>query len=188
MSKASQIIVLCEDKLQDVFVRRFLKHGWGKGPRDVRVVRCPQSGSGEKHVRDKYPDQLRAYRTRSARAGTILIAVIDADDGTVQDHHQELDRACGCAQPRIDARKDNEAVVHVIPRWHIETWLAYLDDVSVTEDRQYKPKYAFRGCESKCHPLVDKLAAACKSGTLLEDIPESLIKACKEFERIKALL
>lgn len=189
MNKASQIIVLCEDKLQDVFVRRFLKQGWGKTNRDVRVVPYPQGGSGgagEKHVRNKYPSQLRACRFR--RATTILIAVIDADAGTVQEHQAELDRACMRSRPTVEVRRTNEAVVHAIPKWHIETWLAYLDTGTVEENRQYKPDYAFRRCESDCHPLVDKLAMACKSRNRLTDMPDSLIQACAEFERIRGLL
>jgi len=49
MSKASQIIVLCEDKAHEVFVKRFLKKGWGVKPRAIR--KPPYSsgkGSGKK--------------------------------------------------------------------------------------------------------------------------------------------
>ena len=159
MSKASQIILLCEDRLQEAFACRFLKQGWRIESRDVRVVRYPHgSGAGEKHVRDRYASELKAYRARSAKATTILIVVIDADDKTVRAHYQELDHACSCAQPAVIVRQTGEAVVHVIPRWHIETWLAYLDGIRVSEDLQYKPEYSFRGRESDCHPLVDLLA------------------------------
>jgi hypothetical protein len=189
MSRASDIIVLCEDHLQEVFVRRFLKRGWRIKQPPIRVVLYPHGGSGgagEQHVRDNYPNQLKACRTR--HAGTILIVVMDADAGTVQEHHRELDRACGCAQPPVNPRQANEAVVHVIPKWHIETWLAYLDDVSVSEDCQYRSDYGFRGCESKCHQFVDRLATACKNGEQLANMPNSLIGACSEFERIRGLL
>ena len=107
---------------------------------------------------------------------------------TVQAHHNELEEACQQAQPAVNARQASEAVIHVIPKWHIETWLAYLDGVSVSEDQQYKSNYAFRGCESNCHPLVDKLAAACKNGQRLTNPPSSLVQACREFDRIRELL
>ena len=87
MSRASDIIVLCEDRLQEVFVRRFLKQGWGIKQPPIRPVPYPHGGSGgagEKHVRDNYPNQLKAYRDRSAKAKTILIVVMDADVDTVQ--------------------------------------------------------------------------------------------------------
>jgi len=189
MSKASQIIVLCEDRLQEVVVRCFLKRGWKKGPRYVRVVPYPHGGSGgsgEKHVRDSYPNQLRAYRSRLAK--TILIVVIDADAGSVQAHHQELDDACRGAQPVVAPRQDGEAIVHVIPKWHLETWLAYLDGVNVSEGERYKPMYAFKRRESDCHSLVDKLATACKNGEELSGLPNSLLLACNEFDRIRNML
>lgn len=189
MRRASEIIVLCEDHLQEVFVRRFLKRGWHIKEPPIRVIRCSRGGSGgagEKHVRDNYPKELKAFRTR--RVGTILIVVMDADAGTVSEHHRELEKTCSSTQPPICVRQPKEAVVHVISKWHIETWLAYLDGVSVTEDQQYKSNYAFRRCEAKCHPLVDKLATACKNGEQLPKMPDSLVQACKEFERIRHLL
>lgn len=189
MSRASEIIVLCEDRLQEVFVRRFLKRGWGIKEPPLRVITPPRSGSagaGEKYVRDNYASQLKACRTRHAR--TILIVGIDADRRTVSAHHRELDDACRQAQPEVTARQANEAVVHVIPKWHIETWLAYLNGERVSEDQQYKSSYAFKGCEAKCHPLIDKLAAACKNGERLADPPDSLVQACGEFDRIRGLL
>jgi len=191
MSKASQIIVLCEDRLHEVFVRRFLKRGWGIKGRDVRVIRYPNAGSGgagEKHVRDRYPYQVRAYRARASKARTMLIVVIDADAGTVQAHHLELEKACDQADPAVKARQAKEGIVHVIPKWHIETWLAYLDGVTVTEDEQYKSGYGFRHRESECHLLVDKLATACKNREELADLPSSLAHACNEFDRIRTML
>ncbi len=189
MSRASDIIVLCEDRLQEVFVRRFLKRGWGIKQPPIRLVPYPHAGSGgagEKHVRDNYPNQLKAFRTRHAR--TILIVVMDADTGTAEEHHRELERACSCVQPPVGVRQANEAVVHVIPKRHIETWLAYLDSVNVDEDCSYKSDYGFRGCEAGCHHLVDRLATACKNGEQLANMPDSLGRTCREFERIRALL
>ena len=53
MSKASQTIVLCEDKAHEMFVKRFLKI-WGVKPRAIRVPPYPHGkGSGKKHVEDK---------------------------------------------------------------------------------------------------------------------------------------
>jgi len=188
MSKASRIVVLCEDRLQEVFARRFLKHGWDIGVRDIRVVLYPHgsSGAGEKHVRDKYPSELKACRARHAT--TILIVVIDADDGTLQAHHEELNMACRQAQPAVAVRQTHEAVIHVIPKWHIETWLAYLDGINVSEDEQYKASHAFTRRESECHPLVDRLTTACRNRKPLIDPPDSLVQACTEFDRIRELL
>jgi hypothetical protein len=186
VSKASQVIVLCEDKLQEVVVYRFLKKGWGITNRQVRIIPQPHGeGSGEKHVRNLYPSELRAYRTRKAK--TILIAVIDADNGTVAEHNTELEKACHLKN--IEPRHKDDAVMHLIPRRHIETWLAYLDGQSVNEVDNYKPSYEFKHRESDCHNLVDKLARNCKNNTRIHEPPQSLNSACKEFsERVRTVL
>jgi hypothetical protein len=176
MSKASQIILLCEDKLQEVVVRRFLTKGWIVSPRTIRVIPYPKGkGSGEGHVRTRYPEELKAYRTRPAK--TILIVVIDADTETVRQHHLELGRVCESVPPR----QVDDAVLHVIPKRNIETWLAYLDGQSVVEDENYKAKYQFRGKESDCQRLVDQLSEKCKKNTPLVSPPPSLLVACEEF-------
>ena len=125
---------------------------------------------------------------RARHAGTILISVIDADDGTVQAHHEELNRACRQAQPAVGIRQADEPVIHVIPKWHIETWLAYLDGIPVSEDEQYKASHAFAKRESECHSLVDKLATKCRNNEPLANPPNSLSRACTEFDRIRELL
>ena len=69
MSKASQIIVLCEDKAHEVFVKRFLKR-WGVKPRAIRVPPYPDGkGSGKKHVEDKISLEANALRRRHASSG-----------------------------------------------------------------------------------------------------------------------
>lgn len=177
MNKASQIIILCEDKLQDVVVHRFLTKGWGVKPRIIRRVPYPSgSGSGEAHVRKRYPDELKAFRSRPA--STVLIAVIDADTKSVSQHHRELDTACS----NIPSRQEGEAIVHIIPKHHIETWLAYLDGVEVDEAQNYKQSHGFKGRESECHRLVDELAGRCKNNVPLSGFPPSLVGACKEFK------
>lgn len=189
MSKASRITVLCEDHLQKVVVWRFLTKGWAVNPRNINVVPYPHGkGSGEGHVRTRYLKELNAFRTRSASAKTILIVVIDADTGSIEQHHRELEIACQRADPAIEPRKTNEAVVHLIPKRHIETWLAYLDDKKPNEDESYKLGYEFKHKESRCHNLVDKLVHNCKHSTPLNSPPPSLKKSCDEFERIRSIL
>lgn len=184
MSSPSEIIILCEDKLQKVFVQRFLKRGWGIDNRRIRSM-TNFSGSGEYYVRRNYPYQLTAYRDRSKKARTILIVVIDADAQTVEERHRELEACCMKPATPVEIRKTHESVMHVIPKRHIETWLAYLDDVNPNEDVSYKQRYEFKHCESDCHRLVDKLADACKKKQILPNLPRSLADACREFERIR---
>ena len=184
MSRASQVVILCEDKLHDVFVRRFLKE-YGYGNRDLRVPAYPAGGgSGESFVRRTYPDELRAYRSRTARAKTILIAVIDADTSAVADRERELQRAC--EQASVRPRESGELVVHAIPKRAINTWLAHLDGKGVDETTDYtRQGYAFRKCEANVSSLVKRLHDRCSGGQLPEDAPPSLRHACDEFDRIR---
>ncbi|WP_446008306.1 hypothetical protein [Candidatus Electrothrix sp.] len=62
MSKASQIIILCEDKAHEMFATRFLKKGWGVNPRAIRVVPYPSGkGSGENFVMKKLSKEAKAW-------------------------------------------------------------------------------------------------------------------------------
>ena len=185
MSKASKYTILCEDKLQDVFVSHFLKK-CGVRHRLCVVVPYPAGGkgSGEQHVRERYAKELKAFRSRAA--STILIVVIDADNKTVQARHNELDSQATSAG--LPVRESNEQIVHVIPKRHIETWLAYLDGNNVNETDEYKPQYQFTNCESDAYPLIDKLADHCKNQDELIDAPDCLVQVCREYGRIRDAL
>ena len=184
MSKASKITILCEDKLQDVFVSRFLKK-YGVNNRVYTVIDYPEDkGSGEQHVREHYANELRAFRSRPA--STVLIVVIDADKKTIQARHDQLNSQATSAD--LPARQNHEQIVHVIPKRHIETWLAYLNGNDVNETDEYKPQYQFKNCESDAHPLIDKLADHCRNQTKLIHPPDSLVQVCREYERIRDVL
>ena len=194
MSRASEIVILCEDKLHEVVVRRFLTKGWSVSPRTIRVCPYPEGrGSGESHVRTQLAKEMKAYRAR--QAATILVAMVDADTGTVAEHQAELDAAL--TREGVAPRLPGDNVVYLVPKRSIETWLAYLDGEPVVENEpeeqksgkfRYKAKYGFRGCESKARPLVDRLAESCRKGRALAKPPDSLVVACKEFDRMRGSL
>ena len=56
MSKASQIVVLCEDKAHEIFVKRFLTRGWGVKPRAIRVVVYPNGKGSGKQQKEYYEE------------------------------------------------------------------------------------------------------------------------------------
>jgi hypothetical protein len=183
MSKASQVIVLCEDKSHEIFVYRFLTSGWNVPARTIRILPYPRGrGSGKKCVEDTIGKEAKALRARSA--STVLLVVCDADENSVKETTRILDLKI---QP---PRQDNEQIMYIIPKWHIETWVAYLDDVEVNESESRKYKNSYRKiCESKdVHKFVDDLASSCKKGEKLVSPPASLVAACFEFERIRGAL
>lgn len=122
-------MLLCEDSLHEVFVRRFLKRR-GLDTRQLRVRKSP-GGSAEQFVRKEYPIELRALRRRHAK--TVLIVVIDGDSDGVQMRRASLADACRAAD--VENRTAAEHVVVIVPTWNIETWLAYLAGESVDETR-----------------------------------------------------
>lgn len=171
-------IVLCEDLQHAAFVGRFLKlRGWHN--RQIRTRPCPAGkGSGEQWVRRELPAELRAYRSRSSRAKSCLVVVLDADQGTVDQHLRELDQACRDAGET--PRAGDERVLFVIPRRNIETWLAYLQGQAVDETSEY-PRLPF---ERECRAGVAALDDMCRRQELREPAPPSLMTACDEHRRL----
>ena len=183
MSKASQIIVLCEDKAHEVFVKRFLKKGWGVKPRAIRVLSYPNGkGSGKKHVVDNISSEAEALRKR--HASTILLVIQDADELSVDQVKSNLDAQLP------SPRDNNERIAYIIPKWHIQTWIAYLDGVNVDEANKntYKNKYGKISELKDAHPLIDSLADNCREKLQLESPPDSLVATCEEFNRIRSAL
>jgi hypothetical protein len=137
--RIANIVVLAEDQEQQNLIRRYLER-CGHNVRAVRFVSLPaktSGGSGEKYVRDNYPNEVRACRsTLGRRASALLVVMIDADSGTTG--HRAAQLASALAAAHMDARDLNEPIVVLIPKRHVETWIrASLGD-TVDEDTDYK--------------------------------------------------
>ncbi len=183
MSKASEIIVLCEDKAHEVFVKRFLKKGWSIKPRAIRVLPYPNGkGSGKNYVVDNISLEAEALRRR--HASTILLVIQDADELSVDQVKSNFDAKL------LPPRNNNEPIAYIIPKWHIQTWIAYLDGENVDEEdkRTYKNMYGKISELKDAHPFIDKLADKCRENIQLESPPDSLVATCEEFNRIRSAL
>jgi len=88
-----QIIVLCEDRQQEVFARYFLvKRGFN--PRKIRPLPLPKgTQSGEQYVRENYPKEVKAYRSQKNHLSIALVVLIDADKSTIDHRLNQLDLA-----------------------------------------------------------------------------------------------
>lgn len=172
------VVILSEDIQLECFIRRFLlKRNWNT--HQIRTETLPQGrGSGEQWVREKFLNELKAYRSRSSRAATCLIVASDADDKTVKERIQTFEKMC--AENGVDFRQQNERVAFIIPRRNIETWLAHLRGESVDEVESYS-KYQY---ESDCRDQVAKLDEMCRQQKLVPEPPPSLASACDEFKRL----
>ena len=161
-------VLLCEDQQQAVFVRRFLKK---KGRHVSRIdFADPGKGSGEQHVRGKYPKQLADARKKK-RA---LIVMIDGDNLGADKRMRQLEEEC--QKQGVAARGKKDAVAVFVPEAAIEDWMHYLD--GGTKGKLQRKR--------DCEPAVQKLSAICeKGGKLPGDFPPSLSRACNEWRQFR---
>ena len=173
--KPAQVIVLCEDKQQQAFVRRFMKP---RTNHPIRVVSAPPGkGSGEQFVREQYPKQLRALRAAAVNA--VLIVMIDGDPAAgPTERSEQLDASC--RQFDIPPQRPGEPVALLVPKRNIETWLAYLAGTTVNETDDY-PKL---DRPSDCKTHVRTLSDMCSRRRLRQPAPPSLVAACDEFRNL----
>ncbi|MGO9201394.1 MAG: hypothetical protein ACLQM8_12795 [Limisphaerales bacterium] len=174
-----EVVLLCEDRQQEVFIRRFLQKRGRERPQFRAVVSPAARGSGEQWVREHFPQELKAHRSQRARRNNWLLVAIDADARTVAERIQQLAKACRDAG--VPFREENEKVVFVVPKRNIETWFAYLRGETVNELDSYR-RYDYEG---DCRQEVDRLDEMCRRQRL-EPVPPppSLATACDEFRRI----
>ena len=174
MSRQVQIVLLCEDQQHEVFLRRFLSSvGWET--RGMRVVKAPGGqGSAEQFVRQQFPGELRAQRSRPVSQA--LVAMIDGDTHGVEGRLEQLNEACRASG--VDVRGQGERVAVFSPTWRIETWFAYLSGATVDETKSDYPRLTR---ERECQPHVDALTEMCRAGTLRPPSPPSLERACVEY-------
>lgn len=171
-----KLVLLCEDKQHEAFVRRFFKSaGW-----DLNELRVEKNslgrGSGEQWVRTRYPKELQEIRRRHSRSA--LITMIDADNKSIVDKLKDLDSEC--TKFGIPIKNPDDPVAVFIPRRNIETWIKYLSDNEVDERETY-PKLTR---ERECADQVRKLKEMCDTGSLRPPIPPSLEIACEEYQRL----
>jgi hypothetical protein len=179
-----QVIILCEDRQQEVFARHFLKKKSGFEHGEIRVLPYPNGkGCGEQYVGENYPEQVKLYRSQSTYRSACLIVLIDADlKYSVKQRLDSLDSALEENEKYPQhKRQPQEKIAIFVPKRNIETWIYYLRGETVNEETEY-PKLAKAG---DCKNDVDILLDWCKSNAgLPEDAPASLQAACGELQRI----
>ena len=177
-----QIVILCEDRQQEVFARSFLKKRGFRGLFTANI--CPAvSQSGEQYVRTHYPEEVKAYRQNRNRVAIGLVVLIDADTGTLEARLNEL--ASALDKDEQEKRGSNEAIAIFVPKRYIETWIHYLQGETVNEEDDYAK---FEKNEAICKRPVEDLADRCYSQSLPENAPPSLQAACGELQRLLPLL
>ena len=174
------LVILCEDRQQEVFCRKLLTELQWKFRRHPRIEMAPGGkGSAKKYVLQKFPNELAEYRANRNRVNSKLLVVIDGDELGVTKTLNSLSKSC--ENESIEPRKNGDAVAIFVPTWNIETWLAYLGDKEIDEDYKHYPRL---NKPSDCHSHVKSLVEMCRRKELREPAPESLRTACEEYQNI----
>ncbi len=177
MARYTQVVVLCEDRQQEVFARHFLI-GCGINRRRIRVNVAPRGrGSGEQHVRQEYPREVKEHRIRHHRLNVALAVLIDADTKSVDNRLGQLENEL--TGNSLSGRQPDEKIGIFVPKRNIDTWIHYLMGETVNE----VDVYAKLEREGDCKSYVAELARN-RHQPLPEDAPGSLKAACGELVRI----
>ena len=170
-----KFVILCEDKQQEVFTRRFLRKR-GIGSREVKAVTSPSAkGAAENWVRKNFVKELTTYR--ASTTSSALITMIDGDTIGVNRRIQQLKQECRNSE--IPYKNDNEAVMIAVPTRNIETWIRFLNGYEVDEAVVY-PKLQR---QSYCQPAVNRLLEICNNQESITEC-SSLAIACEEYKSI----
>lgn len=128
-------------------------------------------------MRNMFPIELLAYRQKRDQVSQALVVVIDGDNQGVAGRMQQL--ADYCRKCDIDMPQKGERVAIFVPTWNIEAWLVYLGGQDVNEGNANYPKLKR---PRQCRQHVDVLAENCRRGELRKPAPDSLEKACREYD------
>src|SRR5579859_366513 len=134
--RIANIILLVEDLNQENLLRRYLQQLHHEN-RSMRSQRIPNGlGSGEQFVRERYASEVRAIRSQMNRTKACLIAMIDADSGSVSDRRLQFERALLDAEE--PPRTSVEPILNLIPKRNVETWILCLNAELVDEVTDYR--------------------------------------------------
>ena len=158
-NRYSQIVILCEDRQHEVFIRHFLKKRYRVMERQIRVMICPQGkGAGEQYVRREYPIQVEILRQKH-HLSKALVIMIDADILSVSERLNQL----------FPLPTDTDKIVRLVPKRNIETWIHYLNnDLSSVNETDTYPKLDKEGA---CKPGVEKWVSFCIIGLPVDCLP-----------------
>lgn len=137
-SQGVQIVVLCEDSRHKAFAHRVLIK-LGFNPHKFRMLSSPPAkGAAEQYVRNLYPVEVKAHRSKASHQNLALILIIDADRFSVDQRHEQLARKL--KDQNQEKRSPQERIVIAVPKRNIETWIAFLLDLKVDEEMNCKQK------------------------------------------------
>ena len=174
MSRDARVVVICEDSQHRTFIYRLLRSlGFPRHRLDVKPAPVG-GGAADQWVRERYADEVDAYRRKSSYRHIGLVTVVDADENSMQRRYQQFSEQL--ASEDLSRRGDAENICILIPKRNIETWIYALLGEEVNETDAY-PKLQK---ESSCQPAVVELVQFVKNDCP-EDLIPSLRRGCREL-------
>lgn len=170
----ADIIILCEDRAHENFVRHHLKKR-GFNHRQLRFIPRDGSGSGQEFVLQRYAAEVTAYRSQANHLSLAPLTVIDADTREVHHIHRRLEERLQNAN--IESRQMDERIALLVPKRNVETWIVYLQDISVDEQSDYKGHPLAKNYKQAGITLAEQLGQ--EPGA---DCPQSLQMARRELK------
>lgn len=193
MGRGMKFSVLCEDRRHENFIRYFLRAcGVNTKGDDFYVIPYkPGQGAADQRVILNFPKEVKAFRSkryRLTKRGELhriaLIVVLDADLHAVDKRLKQLNQEL--KNGGHDPINDDDNILIVIPKRHIETWMAYLRDGT---DKQGKPinesdDYKHQVGDDSWKASIEKLAEQRSSPDAIgDDAPESLKLAWQRLQQ-----
>lgn len=179
-TQVTRVILLCEDKQQEVFISRVLEE-LGLGVKN-RFRTVSQKGQGGfTHVLQNIEAELKAYMQNKNHQSSALIVMIDADNKTYDERFKELENNAETAKYQLILNDKQEAIAVLIPRRNIETWIHYLLDGNNVDEAIKYPKLKK---PSDCQPAVKRWTEILTQNPKPVNLPDSLARACPEVKRI----
>jgi hypothetical protein len=138
-NRIANIVIVAEDQEQQNLVYRYIERCNPRLTyREFRFERPAKGsgGSGEQFVRNRYPAEVKEHRRRVGKgASALLVVIVDADMETTERRASQLSDALHAAS--MDGRRDDELIVLLIPKRHVETWIRALLGNQVDEVTDY---------------------------------------------------
>lgn len=130
------VVVVVEDDRHRMLIYRYLRRR-GLSSHEIRTKPSPSGrGSAEQWIREMYAMEVKAYRTRQARAASALIVMIDADTHTVQGRLTQLGQSL--KESGLREIRSAEQIARLVPKRNVETWILCLTEHAVDEETDYK--------------------------------------------------
>ncbi len=96
------VLILCEDQQHESFVREYVKRVHDVRNRGIRTIASTKGkGSAFQFVMDNFPTEVYALRKRGREHK--LIAVVDADNKSVEERMDQLSKSLKAEDTRGDS-------------------------------------------------------------------------------------